>query len=274
MSAPNIKIRCGSCEFRAVLSRRPISLAYQLPSGETLTTGRRFGWCHTCNTVTDIEPDFVEYFDFESRIYDLERKTNNLFSKFLGHNHSQGKSELRDLRLGLKIAKSRNNSPRCLHCGEAGAESLNDYIHTCGGRLIEVDASSDEPRFSYAPTIIYLDYEGRNIQELGLKQVYTNFATSISINGVAKNGLLDGILVYSFFDKSDLDYILENKDNFRKFARIIELRIMHGDFENPLSVQEAQPSPMQKISQDECTRMLLSQNGSLLSKWLKSQVIN
>jgi hypothetical protein len=223
--------------------------------------------------VTDIEPDFVEYFDSESRIYDLEKTTTNLLSRFLSHKNLQDKNELQDLRSGLKIAKSRNNSPRCLSCGESGAESLNDHTHICGGSLIEVDASSDEPIFSYAPITIYLDYEGRNIQELGLEHVYANLAKNVSIDGVAKNGIIEGIFIHLFFDKADLAYILKNKDNFRKFARIIELRMMHGEFENPLCMQDAEPSSMQKISQDECTRVLLSKNGNPLSKWLKSQVI-
>jgi hypothetical protein len=176
MSIRNTPIRCTGCDFESVLVHRPISLVYQLPNGEEFTTGRRFGWCCSCDGIRSIEQDHLGYFESKERVAELTRKVNSVkfiasefFYKLLGSSRSKDEDELQELKMRLKIANARSSPPRCLSCGANGTGnilSLSEYVHVCGGHLkFEHSYSYQNPlRFNYKPEKIHLDCEGRKLR--------------------------------------------------------------------------------------------------------------
>lgn len=173
MAIRNTPIRCTSCDFESVLVHRPISLVYQLPNGEEFITGRRFGWCRSCNGIRSIEPDFSRYFDSDERVIELTRAVNSakfraakFFNQLLGRSRSTDEDELQELKMGLKIANARHSPPRCLCCEATHVEEilgLTEHVHVCGGRLKLGLPYEHAPHFNYIPETIYLDYEGRKL---------------------------------------------------------------------------------------------------------------
>ena len=279
MSIQNSSIRCSSCDYVSSLVHRPVTLVYQLPGGEELNTERVFCWCNTCGGIRNSEPDFSAYFDADNRIAELKKATGSLGSRAIslidrligGSSTRYEQDELRDLLIGQKIARARNSRARCLECGETNIHTLDDYIHTCGGHLIRVAAPEDAPRFSYAPETIYLDFEGK--RSTGPFDPYIQFAQTVEIECVMNAGLVALVYVVALFDELDFGALLADKEKFRKFARIIELRIMHDDFENPLSDEFIQPTHQQIASISEATRAIVLGNQKPISKWLRSQVM-
>lgn len=279
MSMQNTPIRCSSCDYVSSLVHRPVTLIYQLPGGQELKTGRMFCWCNTCGGIRNSEPDFSDYFDTDNRIAELRRLTVSLGAKTVnlldrlhgGPSTSHEQEELRNLLVGQKIARARNNGARCLDCGETNIESLEEYIHTCGGRLICEAVPQDAPRFNYAPETIYLDFEGRKLT--GPFDPYIQFAQTVEIECFMKAGLVALVYVVALFDELDFTALLADKEEFIRFARIIELRVMHDDFENPLSDEFIRPTSQQVASISEATRAIVLGNQKPISKWLRSQVM-
>jgi hypothetical protein len=66
-----------------------------------------------------------------------------------------------------------------------------------------------------------------------------------------ENGILVLVYVYFMFEEVDFAPLLENKEKFKKFAKIIELRIMHDDFNNPLAGYTEPPGEAQMASLPE-----------------------
>ncbi len=291
MSMPNTPIKCTQCDFTGYLVHRPITLIYQLPNGEQLIEGRQFGWCKVCDGIRDIEPNFIKYFDTENRITELSEKVasvghklSSALSSIIGMAARDDENELRTLTLGLKIARARNSSPRCLTCGTAGAgavTALEEYTHICGGHLIPLSRSDDAPRFSYSEETIYLDYEGNRVGQLTPLETFTNLAQKVDIEGVLDKGLVSGILVFTLFDKADLLLMKNEPEIYRKFANMIELRIMHGDFENPFSESISARRAMglsgeltkeEESSLADSPRVLFDRTKVPVAKWLRSEI--
>lgn len=282
MSVSNTHYKCTGCSLEAFAMHNPITLIYQLPDGSELVTGRRFGWCRTCNTIKNIEPDFLQYFDTEEQIKELTAKTagigfkvSRMFDRVLGG--GQQETELKDLHeliCGLKIARARNSSPRCLTCGgdlASGVTPLSEFVHDCGGTLVEIP-NEDAPRFSYKPKSIFLDYEGNVVDKFTPGDAYINLAKHLSLEGVVEQGRFVGVLAQVLFDKEDLAPMLADKSVFGRFARVIETRLMEGDFENPLAGFTEGPSSSQMATLKDAPRVLLTRTQQPVSKWLRSQV--
>lgn len=275
----NTPIHCSSCDYTGRLVHRPVTLTYQLPGGQEFQTGRKFCWCNTCGEVRESESDFSGYLNVDDRIEHLKRatrklgaRTYNVIDRLLGGAAlSEDERELNELLLGRKIAKARSSAPRCLDCGEPDVEDFDQYIHTCGGRLIKGAPLVDAPRFNYAPESIYLDYEGRRL--LTPIDPYIQFAQTAEIECVMENGIFALVYVNIMFEEEDFAPLLEDKEKFKKFAKIIELRIMHDDFNNPLAGYTEPPDEAQMASLPEATRALIIQNKSPISKWLRSQIM-
>jgi hypothetical protein len=279
MSRRNTLFRCSSCDYVGWLVHRPITLIYELLGGEKFRAGRKFCWCNTCGEIRNSETDFSAYLDVDGRIADLQKATRklgknayNLIEKLLsGSSVSNDESELHELILGRKIARARSSGPRCLTCGETNIQNLNEYIHTCGGQLIRDAPSDDGSHFNYAPETIYLDYEGRKLS--GPIDPYIQFAQTVKIEVVMKDGVVALVYICTRFDEEDFASLLSDKEKFRRFARIIELRIMHDDFDNPLSQFVEKPTPKQQASISEAPRAIVLVNQKPISKWLRVQVM-
>lgn len=279
MSMKHTPLRCSSCNYVSRLVHRPVTLVYQLPGGEEFKTGKRFCWCNTCGEVRDSEPNFSAYLEVDSRIDDLKKATSSLGAKAYnaidrllgGSAVSDDERELSDLMLGRKIARARSSESRCLDCGETDIQNLDEYIHTCGGHLIREVPPDDASRFNYAPEIIYLDFEGRRLS--GPIDPYLQFAQTTEIECVMKDGLFALLYVSVMFDDEDFAPLLKDKDRFKKFAKIIELRIMHEDFTNPLSGFTEPATEAQMASIHEAKRALIVRNEKPISKWLRSQIM-
>lgn len=279
MTRVNTLLRCSLCDYVGRLIHRPITLIYELPGGEKFKTGRKFCWCNTCGGIRDSEPNFSPYLKNDRYIADLKKATEklrarayNVIDRLLGGSSvSNDDSELHDLMLGRKIARARSSGPRCLYCGETDIQALNKYIHTCGGHLVQEAPSDDAPRFNYAPETIHLDFEGRKLS--GPIDPYIQFAQTVEIECVMKDGLVALVYVCTRFDEEDFASLLSDKEKFRKFARIIELRIMHDDFDNPLSQFFEKPTPKLLASISEATRAIVLVNQKPISKWLRCQVM-
>ena len=173
MSIRNTSIRCTSCDFESMLVHRSISLVYQLPDGEEFIAGRRFGWCHSCNGIRNIEPDFSHYSNSGQRVAELNRIVRStkfrvwkIFDRLLGRPQSPEESELHELQMGQKIASARKASPRCLSCESIEVvEVLGTpaHVHSCGGRLVAGSRHVNAPRFNYRHETIHLNYEGLKV---------------------------------------------------------------------------------------------------------------
>ena len=173
MSTRNTPIRCTSCDFESLLVHSPISLVYQLPNGDEFITGRRFGWCSSCNGIRNIEPDFSHYFNSGQRIAELNRIVNSakfrackIVGQLLGRSPSSEENELHELKMGQIIANARKDSPRCLSCESievAEVFGATAHVHTCGGRLIRGPMRANAPTFNYRHETIYLDHEGYKV---------------------------------------------------------------------------------------------------------------
>jgi len=191
-----------------------------------------------------------------------------------GKELSAEQEELRDLTCGFKIARARNSSPRCLTCGAGGVPGtipLSEYVHTCGGHFVRFH-DPDAPRFSYKPETVYLDYEGNVIEKFTQTSGYENLAKNINVAGVVEKGMFAGVLIEAFFDKEDL-LPLQNKALFRRFANVIESRLMAGDFENPLAGFTEGPESEQMASLVDAPRILMSRTQEPLGKWLRSELV-
>lgn len=277
----NTPVHCSNCDYVDVLVHRPVTLIYQLPNGQEFRTGRRLCWCNTCGGIRNVEPDFLEYFDVDQRIAELKNststiksKTHGLINKLLGGpDQSSDEAELQQLDLGRKIARARESGPRCLDCGESDVEDLADYTHTCGGRLIPTPNEDDGARISYVPETIYLDYEGRKLSSPRHIDPYAQFAQHAKIECVMKGGIFALLYVHTLFDGDDFSPLLGDKERFRKFAKIIELRIKNGDFDNPLSGFTESQSQKQIDSISEAVRAIVVRDQKIISKWLRSQIM-
>lgn len=279
MSMKRVLLRCSSCDYVSSLVHRPVTLIYDLPGGGKFKTGREFCWCNTCGGIRDSEPNFSPYLNMDRHIATLKKSTeklgsraNNFIDRLLGGSSvSNDEWELHFLMLGRKIARARTFAPRCLDCGESNIQDLDQYIHTCGGHLIREVLSDDASRFNYAPQTIHLDYEGRKLS--GPIDPYIQFAQTAEIECVMQDGLVVLVYICIRFDEEDFTHLLSDKEKFRKFARIIELRIMHDDFDNPLSQFLEVPTPKQLASISEATRAIVLANQKPISKWLRWQVM-
>ena len=86
-----------------------------------------------------------------------------------------------------------------------------------------------------------------------------------------ENGIFALVYVNIMFEEEDFAPLLEDKEKFKKFAKIIELRIMHDDFNNPLAGYTKSPDEAQMASLPEATRALIIQNKSPI---IDSAIIN
>ena len=109
MSLPSLHIRCHGCDYEGVHSRRPITLVYRLPNGQSVTGGRTFGWCFKCNAIRDIE-ERQEPVAIQKRIASLVTSHKargflvNLVDRALGGNPHEASEEVQELSRQLQLA--------------------------------------------------------------------------------------------------------------------------------------------------------------------------
>lgn len=168
MSMPSGYVRCHGCNFEVVMQRRPITLEYLLPTGDTVEGYRRFAWCTTCCNITESEEP-IEAAPIRSQIEAIKNRNRGIAKRLFGPS-AQDASELKVLQAKLRLAQIRRSPPRCLRCGEAAVTPLefesngtSNVTHSCGRRLFLVPEDPDAPRFMFRPEVIQLDVEGRKI---------------------------------------------------------------------------------------------------------------
>jgi hypothetical protein len=164
-------IRCRGCDFKGVISYREITLRYHFPSGNTVTSYRDRGWCHSCETNRDIERP-LDLGEIEDKIQEFQQqKPRGLFASIFGLGSQKRESDLevaKNLQAVLHLAKNRKSPPRCLNCGsdrtlplEFGSNGLSlSFIHYCGERLFTLPPDENAPRISRRPLELDLDSEG------------------------------------------------------------------------------------------------------------------
>jgi hypothetical protein len=174
MSVAPGKVTCTGCTFQGSIHWRPVTVRYQLPTGETADSLRVFGWCAACDQVRDIEarldPDALEA-DLQAARQSREAQ-RTLIQWALGKQSQVSPKEVA-LAVLLKVAKTRLSSPRCLDCGQENAVELHfdhsgkatDFVHRCGGLLRLVSEDEEAPRFFYRSETIVVDIEGRSLQD-------------------------------------------------------------------------------------------------------------
>lgn len=168
MSMSNGYVRCHGCAFEGVMQRRPITLEYTLPSGETVAGYRRFAWCAKCNNITEAE-DVIESGSIQAAIKAIEQRNRGITKRLFGFSREDS-AELKSLQAKLRLAEARHSPPRCLRCGEAEVTPLkfdsngtSNITHSCGRQLFLVSEDPDAPRFMFRPEVIQLDADGRRI---------------------------------------------------------------------------------------------------------------
>jgi hypothetical protein len=174
MSVPSGYIRCHGCDYQGVMQYRPITLRYMLPDGVTVDSHRTFGWCNNCEAIRDVELS-LDADAIRKELDVLKQKQQpsvgflrNAIDRVLGGKQNEAQAELLELTKLLRFAEIRSSPPRCLTCGEASVVYIafddqgtsSNFVHTCGGRLYQVPAEPDAPRFSYRPEVLLLDVEG------------------------------------------------------------------------------------------------------------------
>jgi hypothetical protein len=168
MSLPIGIVQCNKCNFEGVLARRPITLEYVLPSGETLESYRVFAWCSTCEKIRHAEPKF-DADALKREIRQIERRPMGYAFRLLGRGQAE-KDELKSLKTQLEVATLRKSEPRCLTCGHEtvtrmvfGESGKSNITHTCGGQLVLQPDDHNAPRFHVRPEVIRLDVEGHRL---------------------------------------------------------------------------------------------------------------
>ena len=171
MSTHATDIRCRGCDFKGVISYRGITLRYHFPSGNTVTGYCNRGWCHSCETIREIERP-LDVSEIEEKIQELQQqKPRGLFAYIFGNGSQQRESDLeatKNLQAVLYLAKNRKSPPRCINCGidrtsplEFGSNGLSlSFIHYCGERLYTLPNDENAPRISRRPLELDLDPEG------------------------------------------------------------------------------------------------------------------
>lgn len=278
MSVTNCKVLCTDCDFSGAMIHKPVTLIYQLPDGTTLSMGRYFGWCDICDSVVNMEPSFDadqishEVVELDNRTKTANYRFKQLINRALGGQATEV-DDLPSLRQMLKVALARKSKPRCLQCGSEDVNPLDNALHKCGGKLYIASADKDAPRLSYAPEIIYLDYEGNNVGQLDLLGRAANLANKVTIEDVIEAGRFSGFLIFIPFQKSDLEEIFTTQSALLRFCRIIELRIMHLDFDSVLLHASITDFPQNlKKSANDSVRAVISAGDVPIAKWYQSQL--
>ena len=172
MSVPSRKIVCTGCSFEGWMKYRPMLLVYELDNEITFEVGRNYGWCHSCDSVRDIEP----YFDISELSQNIRNLENELvlirksFFGFLNKSDKQNeiKADILLLKQKLNLSTNRSSSQRCIACGSEHVESLsfvddqisNQFTHKCGGNLLLTAEDDNAPRFFFKLEKVHLDKEG------------------------------------------------------------------------------------------------------------------
>lgn len=169
MSIASVSIVCSNCNFKVVKTSRPILLEYEI-GGKVFETGRKYGWCFQCDSISDIEPEF-NVNDIKSNIETLKQDLvlkKNFFSKLFNKSkYTEIETEISQLEIQLEIAQSRLSARRCLSCGCDQVEEISRFEgeifkHKCGGSLSVIpESENDSPvRLLYKLEKIYLNKEG------------------------------------------------------------------------------------------------------------------
>jgi len=188
MSVRSGNIFCDGCDYKTIEPHIPIILVYHLDSGETIKSGRTFGWCHDCDMYVDIEDDDkkqlqVDIYKNRERVEGLENELKRLSKGILGFmKNKEEKQEVKSDLIGaqytlercerqFKIANGRKAKPRCLKCWGENTERIkfdndgcSDFTHSCGGKL-HLAYEEDGMRFHCKATEIHLDQEGNVLRE-------------------------------------------------------------------------------------------------------------
>ncbi|MDE2186535.1 MAG: hypothetical protein KGL51_00760 [Betaproteobacteria bacterium] len=177
MSVPSSHIRCHGCEYQGFMQHRPLTLRYMLPDGDTVDTGREFGWCRNCEGIRDVEGTLdvnairSELETRKPKRQSISRLFKNAIDRALGGKSNDAQVQLHELANLLRLAELRRSSARCLSCGKEDVSYVafdeqgtsSNFVHSCGGRLYRVPSDPDGPRFFYRPEIIRLDVEGHRL---------------------------------------------------------------------------------------------------------------
>lgn len=280
---PNTRVKCTGCDFTGLIIRRPIELIYQFPDGSELKSSREPGWCEYCDGIRDIEHEFdvatlQEKIDVLSNEIKSQKSLFSKVSNLFGGNESSESIELRQVKLMLKLALTRKSSARCLICGNEGATSLwqgksGPYKHSCGGQFLTLKNDPNAPIFFHAAKTIILDTEGNRIVSLeDAIERCQNLASSAKIEAVAENGLITGFLIFVEADENEFKNLIKQMKAFLKFSQIIELKIMHKDFDNPLDISLDHLGLVKQELDTDVVRAVFAKDNRPVSKWMRSQV--
>jgi hypothetical protein len=135
------QIRCDKCGWQGEF-RSPRTYCYLLPDSRKLQMDEvGIGWCHTCNTVTEVEC-FGPADDYQRRLEYFQNKLGPGGSKY-----TDGPQILASVTTRLEWRSMRQSPPRCLRCAgteiilwgkQQGISEFEDTPHPdCGGTIRE-----------------------------------------------------------------------------------------------------------------------------------------
>ncbi len=282
MSLPNTNVCCTDCTKVSIWRTGQVhTVTYQLPHGRTYQARAHKGWCYDCDNLRPIEPVFdrqalmSEIKVLAPTIQGSSYKALSFVSAIVRQKPYKEDTlvELESLVAALEVATLRSSSARhCLNCGSENTVPFADGLtHACGGKLYIAPDDTDAPRFSYAPLTTHVDFDGQKADLPDSLAWASHLAKRSIIESVLAKGIFSGFLVRIPLPRGDLNKLAQAPEWVSKFCKIIELRIMHSDFDGPVEADiDANPALKQSVS--EAHRVALSSDTQPVAKWLRSQV--
>lgn len=284
MSLPNRIFGCTDCNKTGTwLSHQEKIVIYQLPSGSTYQTHAAMGWCNECDYLRPIEPSFErqkiisEIEALLPSVQSISYKIISFLSALVRQKSYKEEllAELESLAAALEVATLRNShARRCLSCGSPNTTQFIEGLphDLCGGKLVWKPNDPDAPRMSYTPLVTYVDIDGRKAKLPDSQAWASHLATHTTIESVMTNGIFSGFLIRVPLVKEEFDKLARRTDWLNKFVQIIELRVMHYDFDKFMSDEEIDQNPLLKTSISSAPRAGISSDIKAIAKWSKSQV--
>ena len=166
------QISCTGCDFVGYLQYRPVTVIYRFADGTEVKAYREMAWCMTCDGIRDVEDRPSSIASLEAELAQLRDLTasrgyrfKRWFSELTGGQASEEEKKMTVIKGRIKLSLRQGSRRRCLRCGSEDTHPLMGFVHHCGGTFRPEPIDLEAPRFTYREEMIYLNEDGRVIDE-------------------------------------------------------------------------------------------------------------